>query len=104
MRRSRAARLWNRRWSTNEKQQQQQQPFKTTAKSAGSSLASGSEKGDSTGRRGRNGGSRNRKQRKSELHDLELPMPTDGSVASILERRRSLHALMEYDEADQDWL
>ena len=44
------------------------------------------------------------KNAKSALHDLELPMPTDGSVASLLASRRSLRALMQYDEADQDWI
>lgn len=100
VRRRRAARLWSRRWSTHEKQQR----YTTTPTTKTSSVASESEKGDSTARRGQCGGSRNKKQRKSQLHDLELPMPTDGSLASILERRRSLHSLMGYDEADQDWL
>ncbi len=93
MRRSRAARLWSRRWSNERKK------F-----SSMTSLASESQTDvprDTSKKR--RSGSRNKKA-KSLLHDLELPMPTDGSVASILERRRSLRALMEYDEADQDWL
>jgi hypothetical protein len=35
---------------------------------------------------------------------MELPMPTDGSVASWMEGRRCMRALMSYDEADQDWI
>eukprot|EP00934_Nitzschia_sp_Nitz4_P006610 Nitzschia sp. Nitz4//scaffold252_size28738//2066//4663//NITZ4_008092-RA/size28738-processed-gene-0.23-mRNA-1//-1//CDS//3329544254//6600//frame0 len=49
-------------------------------------------------------GRRKKKNAKNPLHYLELPMPTDGSVASYLEGKRCLRALMHYDEADQDWV
>lgn len=50
------------------------------------------------------GGRSKGKKKKSHLHYMEMPMSTDGSVASWMEGRRSLRALMQYDEADQDWM
>jgi hypothetical protein len=51
------------------------------------------------------GRSKKRKGRKKDpLHYMERPMPTDGSVASWMEGRKHLRALMHYDEADQDWV
>ena len=61
--------------------------------------------GDLAASKKRRRGSRSKgKKAKSELHDLELPLPMDGSVASFMEGQRNLRALMRYDEADQDWL
>ena len=102
-RRSRAARMWSRRWSKERKKI-----------SSGASVSSEA-KGDSAGTKlgglappkkgqGVVGLQKKGKKTKSALHDLELPMPTDGSVASVLEARKALRALMTYDEADQDWL
>ena len=96
MRRSRAARFWSRQWA-------QQRKFKMTSDSiAENNIAALDDPNDSLAgnskKRGRG------KNAKSALHDLELPMPTDGSVASLLASRRSLRALMQYDEADQDWI
>jgi hypothetical protein len=96
MRRSRAARFWSRRWA-------EERQNKLLASSAAETKVVALEQSiDSlvvnTKKRGRG------KKAKSTLHDLELPMPTDGSVASLMAGKRSLHALMHYDEADQDWI
>jgi hypothetical protein len=50
------------------------------------------------------GQARRKGKKKDPLHYMEMPMSTDGSVASWMEGRRSLRALMQYDEADQDWI
>jgi hypothetical protein len=50
------------------------------------------------------GQARRKGKKKDPLHYMEMPMSTDGSVASWMEGRRSLRALMQYDEADQDWV
>lgn len=95
-RRSRAARLWSRRWS------------KERRKMAAAQSVSSEHKASSVGvpvpKKRRTGARSKGKKAKSALHDLELPLPTDGSVTSMMEGRRSLRALMSYDEADQDWL
>lgn len=46
------------------------------------------------------------KQKKGPLHGLALPKTTtdDCSVTSWRANRKCLRALMEYDEADQDWM
>ena len=56
---------------------------------------------------GNQNGSRRKKRKgrkKDPLHYMEMPMSTDGSVASWIEQRRNMRALMHYDEADQDWV
>jgi hypothetical protein len=96
MRRSRAARFWSRRWAEERKNKL------ASAVAAEQEAAVLDEPRHKltvhSKKRGRG------KKSKSTLHDLELPMPTDGSVASLLASRRSLRALMQYDEADQDWI
>jgi hypothetical protein len=100
---SRAARLWSRGWLA---------PGSQRARSSGSvsSLsaplgisASKSTPSTTPGGRKRSRG-RGKGRKKNPLHDMELPMPTDGSVASWIEGRRCVRALMSYDEADQDWI
>ena len=44
------------------------------------------------------------KWQKNPLHEMELPIPCDASIASFRQSRKSLKALMHYDEADQDWV
>ena len=48
--------------------------------------------------------SKRKGSKKDPLHDMEMSLPTDGSVASWVKGRRNLRALMQYDEADQDWV
>lgn len=100
-RRSRAARMWSRRWS---KERQRMSSNASTSSDIKWNLSGRQERLAST-KNGHADGSRKRgKKTKSVLHDLELPMATDGSVASVVESRKALRALMTYDEADQDWL
>ena len=90
---SRAARLWSRTLSSKKR---------TTTGSGSVSSVTGSlpaKLSVAKKTRGRKG-----KYKKNPLHDMELPLPTDGSVASWMEERRNLRALMHYDEADQDWV
>ena len=93
-RKSRKARLWK----------QSLTPKRKPASGSVSSYTASIKNGDDQpiprkSRRGRKG-----KKKKNPLHDLELPLPTDGSVASWMNERRNLRALLYYDEADQDWV
>ncbi|CAJ1957164.1 unnamed protein product [Cylindrotheca closterium] len=91
---SRASRLWS--------QQYERQPPQQRATGSISSVTT------LTGMSGlavkaRNG-RRRKGSKKNPLHYLEMPVATDGSVASWMESRRVRQALMNYDEADQDWV
>jgi hypothetical protein len=94
-RQSRAARLWCRHWS----EKKTSGLGSASAVSASMGMPMAAIKPKSTRSRGRGKG-----RKKNPLHDMELPMPTDGSVASWMEGRKCLRALMQYDEADQDWI
>jgi len=109
-RRSRSARFWSRHWA---EERQKTMLAQTAAGGASEDKGSAAFRGNgneidnllvATG----TGGSKKRgtrgKHSKNILHNLALPMPTDGSVASAMASRRALHALMQYDEADQDWI
>ena len=96
IRRSRAARFWSRQWAEERKNKM------ANVSADEKNMAALDDQFESFA-----GNSKKRargKNAKSNLHDLQLPMPTDVSVASLLAGRRSLRALMHYDEADQDWI
>lgn len=95
MRKSRAARIWSRKRAKDRAAKLAKAAAEERAAHEAASIALMAVPAKKKGRG---------KKTKSPLHDLELPMPTDGSVASVMESRRALRALMQYDEADQDWL
>jgi len=88
---SRASRLWSEQYA---KQQHVSDSISSVTTPAGMSGPAAKAKN----------GRRRKGSKKNPLHYLEMPTATDGSVASWIESRRVRQALMNYDEADQDWV
>ncbi|KAL3944570.1 MAG: hypothetical protein SGBAC_001336 [Bacillariaceae sp.] len=90
---SRASRLWSQQY---EKPAQQRATGSTSSVTTLTGMSGPAAKAKN--------GRRRKGSKKNPLHYLEMPVATDGSVASWMESRRVRQALMNYDEADQDWV